>query len=184
MEHTCTKECLVVNRDGTIVCNVTGVCKQQYICRNDYVPKGQLFAPFETKCGKKQRKSHKATEPKQTLNTVREKTYITNKIEQITTTRLLADETDTLVVLILRVFLILHAQNALKGKKQAIVVSILYLTRQGKEYTSINGTVFDIPKIEGMINVLPPINDLRDIGIRKNQIRIGSNLIQRVLRNI
>ena len=32
----CGPDCLVVNRDGTIVCRETGRCHEQHVSRNDY----------------------------------------------------------------------------------------------------------------------------------------------------
>ena len=193
--HKCSEDCLFVNRDGTIICRKTGICRQQYICRNDFKPKAaNLFVDFETKkqnarargriynvSRKKPRQLLCSEEPRH-MNADIEKQFIEHLLD-----KLVGKDTNaplSIVKEVLALFGTLHDKQALEGKRQAIAIAALYLMKKGKVYNTLSGTRYSLPQSNFLCDHLPHIGDLRFLGISKNLVRIGTNCIQDIIRNI
>lgn len=192
MSHHCSKACLCVNRDGTIVCCITGICKDQVICRNDFKPQtNTIFTKFQTKdncinatAHSKQKTQFKLKHPilVSNLNPKAEIRLILTTMAQVLKQRNIIKD-QQVAFEIYQLFVVLYKANALKGKREAVVVASLYLMKDGKKYQSLYGVMYTLMQHKYLIAVLPSIANLRFTRIPKNLIRIGSNLIQRVLRD-
>jgi hypothetical protein len=207
--HACSNKCLRVNRDGTIICSKTGKCQEQFISRNDYNPTSQhLFQRYSIKTTTnattnhpKQRDSPKKKHVPDQLILADENAYILSVVANILTiggpgsteSRNQAvnqlkqhRETTDITSEIQTLFETLNDQNALAGKRKSVIIASLYLMRDGgKTYSTRTGSDYTISNRSDFLQAyLPSISELRLLGIRKNLVRIGSNLIQRIIRNI
>jgi len=77
---------------------------------------------------------------------------------------------------------LLQKEKAVKIKP--IIIALLFLKQHGKEYTTKTKDKFIIKRSEYLYQHLPSISDLHLFHVQKNLIRIGSNIIQKIIRNI
>jgi len=212
-QHVCGEECLIVNRDSTIVCRITGHCQQQFISRCDFkVDRSKLFTAFDQTSTNYSKNKCTVTPPD--VNVVKEITKLllfSNKRSKITSAstsndgnqinnhphhrkrrKILKLEPDDQIlkdicesVRAVTKKIEETASSLLnKNSHRALIVATLYLMQHGKTYTSKSGTRTVIPQIQYLYCNLPPISVLEHFGIAKNIVRIGSNLIQKIARNI
>lgn len=215
VEHICSNEtCLFVNRDGTIVCRVTGRCKSQFICSNEYrIETNDLFIPVasqgqEYKQSKRNEKSHQVghdnirTEVekyvKLLLYSKTRNDISSNEVKKPTKKRqkrhykkrrkvAILDFNQTVYDEICQDIstIIIKLMEHNKGSKlKPLIIALMFLKQHGKEYTTKTKDKFTIKRSEYLYEHLPSVSDLHLFNIQKNLIRIGSNTIQKIVRNI
>jgi len=69
-------------------------------------------------------------------------------------------------------------------KTKPMIIALLFLKQHGKEYKTKTQNTFLIKRSDFLYHHLPSISDLHLFNIPKNLIRIGSNIIQKIIRNI
>lgn len=208
MDHECGPTCTIVNRDGTIVCKLTGRCQEQYIARSEFhVERTHMSIPFHNRHATKSAvlnkcsRNYACVEPIIRLllysperasisflgcvNTPINPAEHHKKWRRVTQ---LEENKTKITELCHKVTTILNqvSKNMIlnANKKKAVVVASLYLMQHGKEYRTRDGTKFKIRQDTFLYNNLPPITDLPHFKIQKNCVRIGSNLIQKTTREI
>ena len=65
-----------------------------------------------------------------------------------------------------------------------MIIALLFLKQHGKEYKTKTQDNFVIRRSEYLYEHLPSVSDLHLFNVQKNLIRIGSNTIQKIVRNI
>jgi len=211
-DHTCNNTCLIVNRDGTIVCTITGRCQSQFISANEYRVDIQEIYTSKTHAREHRTKkrdsvaiSHDVvrTEVEKYTNLllfskkrsdmcdrVRDRNaYDHNhkrhykkrrrvEILEFDPEQFAKISTDVSQIIIR---LLKHRSSS---KLKSLIVALLFLKQHGKEYVTKSTKPFVITRSEYLYVHLPSISDLHLFGIQKNMIRIGSNIIQKIVRNI
>ena len=211
MEHKCDDKCLIVNSDSTLVCKLSGECYHQFISANSFrVEPMQMILPRV----KPETRQVKKTRPRPVTNDTQLREKIVNIIhnllyspvrqtlssKQVPPTPVskrhhkkrrtiqdnlernpqivdqVANETLTILKMVLsqRPFI----------KHKSIVLASIYLQQHGKEFETKSGQIFRIRECQYLYKHLPSIGDLKLFGFAKNMIRIGTNIIQEVARDI
>lgn len=214
-EHICSNnDCLFVNRDGTIVCRVTGKCHKQFICSNEYkIETNDLFTSLvrqgqETKHSKRsefhQSLSHdniklevekyvrlllysntridistknalKPTKKKQKRHYKKRRKVAILEFNKIVFEEICQDVSNIIIQL---------TRQDKTTKTKPLIIALLFLKQHGKEYTTKTQDKFVITRSEYLYQHLPSVSDLHLFSVQKNLIRIGSNTIQKIVRNI
>ena len=215
VDHCCsTESCLFVNRDGTIVCRVTGRCQQQFICANEYrIETNDLFTPIATQCNEYKHSKRNETNTSishdiiysevgkyvrlllysNTRNDIssdmvekpekgkRKRHYKKRRkvsvlpFEESVFNEIRRDISDTIIKLM---------KNNRSTKLKPLIIALLFLKQQGKVYKTKTKNKFVIKRSDYLYENLPSISDLHLFHIQKNLIRIGSNTIQKIVRNL
>ena len=212
-EHVCSTECLFVNRDGTIVCKMTGRCQSQFISANEYhIDTQELYTVKSHVRDYKGKKREKHSITAIETITIEVEKYLRlllyskkrndmcqseSKIESSKSnhkrhykkrrkiTILEFNETkfkeisNSVCKIISRLL-----QHKPSSKLKPLIVALLFLKQHGKKYTTKTKDTFDIVRSEYLYQHLPSISDLHLFDIQKNLVRIGSNTIQKIVRNI
>ena len=118
------------------------------------------------------------------MDTRREKLFIEDLLQKLVGTDKDADAPSSITQAVLDLFSTIHDKQALEGKRQAVAIAALYLMKKGKTYTTLSKTTYCLPQSKYLCDHLPHIGQLRFLGIPKNLVRIGTNIIQDVIRNI
>jgi hypothetical protein len=203
-----------VNRDGTIVCRVTGRCQRQFICANEYrIETNDLYQPIATQgqefkhskradsvpslshdnirtevekyvrlllysntrndisseCGSKplKKKAKRHYKKRRKVSILQFEKTIFNEICQ--------DVSSTIITLMG------HNRST---KLKPLIIALLFLKQHGKAYKTKTQEQFIIKRSEYLYENLPSVSDLHLFSVQKNLIRIGSNTIQKIVRNI
>lgn len=214
-EHICSNNtCLFVNRDGTIVCRVTGKCHSQFICSNEYkIETNDLFNNIVHKSSEiKQNKKNDFHAPcsHDTVKMEVEKyvrlllySKIRDDICRNSTSQPAKKKQKRHYKKRRKVDILEFNQNVfdeicgdvssiiiqlLKQEKSAkvkpMIIALLFLKQHGKEYKTKTQDTFIIKRSEYLYQHLPSVSDLHLFSVQKNLIRIGSNTIQKIIRNI
>ena len=69
-------------------------------------------------------------------------------------------------------------------KHKSVIIAGIYLQQHGKNFQTKSGKQFNIRDCEYLYTHLPSIGDLKRFGFPKNLVRIGTNIIQEVTRDI
>ena len=215
MAHICDQDCLIVNRDGIVICRTTGVCRKQFITANEYKVDTN---PFHIKNLKNtefkgcKKNIVKKIDPEIIKNEVetflktllysKKRKDLFSKLSSVTTQKntppqkrhhkkrrtvsvLEFDEeqfriiTNNVCEIIQELFL---KKQSLKLKP--LIIALLYLKQHGKIYNTKSQKKFEIKQSDYLYNNLPSVSDLHLFGFQKNLIRIGSNTIQKIVRNM
>jgi len=212
-QHVCSIEtCLFVNRDGLIICKLTGRCKKQFICANEYkIETTDLFTKVTSHCN--EYKSTKRNENKTFFGIEDIKKEVERYVRLLLYSSIRNDiSTDEkhpkkkqkrhykkrrkIQILVFNqeiftdictdVSLTIHdlTRHNKTTKLKPLIVSLLFLKQHGKEYKTKTQNKFIIKRSEYLYQHLPSISDLHLFSVQKNMIRIGSNIIQKIIRNI
>jgi len=210
--HKCDKECLFVNRDGTIVCRQTGRCYTQFISQNDFkIDHHDLFAAVKTvkteiRAPRREivvSTEHIESETKKYLqlllysktrsdlcskNGDRENDETKGRRHYKRRRKVEIIEFDEREITTITTQIVANVSVLMKtkhnAKLKAILIAILFLKQQGKQYRTQSGELFTIQRSSYLYKNLPSISDLQSFKIPKNLVRIGSNIIQKIVRNI
>lgn len=210
--HKCDKQCLFVNRDGTIVCRQTGKCFDQFISQNDFkidhhdlfaavkTIKSELRAPRREPVVSEELIRSETSKYMQLLlysktrsdlcskNSNREKDTTSGHRHYKRRRKVEIIEFDKREITIITEEIVSNVSILMKkkpnSKLKAILIALLFLKQQGKVYKTKSGTLFTIHRSEYLYKHLPSISDLHAFKISKNLVRIGSNIIQKIVRNI
>jgi len=214
-EHSCSnKTCLFVNRDGTIVCRVTGKCHKQFICSNEYkVEKHELFSSvarigLDHKYTKRVDYNHVISHDHIKLEVAKyvklllysstrkdiSENSVSNpnqknqkrhykKRRKVAILQFNEEVFDTICEDVSGIVIKLTKQEK-SVKIKPMIIALLFLKQHGKEYKTKTQDKFIIRRSEYLYEHLPSVSDLHLFNVQKNMIRIGSNSIQKIVRNI
>jgi len=214
-EHICSSnDCLFVNRDGTIVCRMTGKCHEQFICSNEYkIETNDLFSSLvrqgqETKHPKRSefhntfshdnikievekyvrlllysntridistKNSSKPAKKKQKRHYKKRRKVAILNFNKTIFEEICQDVSNIIIQL---------TKQEKTTKIKPLIIALLFLKQHGKEYKTKTKDTFVITRSEYLYQHLPSVSDLHLFSVQKNLIRIGSNIIQKIVRNI
>jgi len=197
-QHICKNStCLFVNRDGVVVCRITGRCKKQFICANEYrVETNDLFTPIA-----KQSQQH-VSNKRETNNglteihiikevnryvrlllysNIRNDISANTSISQHNKKRRMHYKKRRKVEILefkknvfeticndIQDLIIKLSKYNRSLKLKSIIIALLFLKQHGKEYKTKTQNKFIITRSEYLYDHLPSVSDLHLFSIQKN----------------
>ena len=166
--HRCSERCRTLNRDGTIVCCVTGRTYGQYVTVDPWNRSEQLLVhrPSSTKV--------KAIRvPRSKLRRVSRNPL------RATVQRLLPKmQGEVLEAVVREVTMVVEfVFRSISTRQMPLVLGALYLMRGGVHYPKLH--VPDHPMVRCG---LPCLSRLGDYGLKRASVRVGQNCIERCAR--
>ena len=199
--HECGPDCMVINRDFTMVCSTTGRCYGQYMSRNFHNgDAGEMITRRpEARPPKRRPVLDQAKTAAQVLGIYSglmwcpERTKLEGCALATTSTahhkkrrRLTRPPRDAALqdAICAAVGDIVRLVAAVKPffKINTVTIGALYLMQHGKEFTTADGVTCRIPRFAHLQQYLPSISDLPYFGYSRSLVRVGKNVIMAAAR--
>ena len=199
--HAHTTSCIVINRDGTLVCRHDGRCVSQFICADPFrcdrvVSHGKRGAAKTIKHTQRRPRrpafddSAASADVEKVLSNLlfgkaraalccngAKHTHAKQSAHHRRKRTLLhldpadAHPLEGVAAVVLRMLAMVHNTGPL-GRTNSVILGTLYLMQHGKSFDGL-----DIPRSGFLYDHLPSITDLPAFGYQRSAVRVGKNTI-------
>jgi hypothetical protein len=201
--HVCGPDCMVINRDFTMVCKCTGRCFGQYMSRNYHNgDAGEMIVRRPEGHGhKRQRPVLDMVKTSAQVHGIycglmwcAARTKLEGAEHASTSTahhkkrrRLTRPPRDSLLEdavcsAVSDVVKLVSLQKPFL-KINTVTIGALYLMQHGKQFTTAKGRQWTIPQFAHLQQYLPSISDLPHFGYSRSLVRVGKNVIMAAARS-